>query len=302
MAAFNDAVAILHPLPGALDLEGAVDGQQLYSLLDKMSSDTVNLTVDNDKIHLRAGRVRAAFNILPVTLPIDSIDMTGTLVDLPHDFKNQLEWVSNSCARETSRPALTCVLVENGWMQASDSFRASRHRYDGNLPRLMLPVPQVDILVDSNYDIKKVALSDGGVWTRFATDEGTTLCARAMSGVYPPLTTTWAVEGREIQLLPALGEMIDRARIFSRREHAIDEEVHVRMQDRHITLSAHYEGGEFTEDIACRDAVDGVAFTIHPKFLSWALEKSGTRCVVGSDRVKFSGSEMDWEHVIALRV
>ena len=45
IAAFNDAVAILHPLPGGLDLEGAVDGRHLCDLLGKLSADKVTLTV-----------------------------------------------------------------------------------------------------------------------------------------------------------------------------------------------------------------------------------------------------------------
>jgi hypothetical protein len=297
IVAFNDAVAILHPLPGDLDLEGAVDGQHLYALLNKLSSDIVNLTLENGKINLRAGRTRASFDILPVTLPIDSVDMTGEFVDLPSTFVVQLKWVSSSCARDMSRPALTCVLIENGWMQSSDSYRVSRVNYgDAVIPRLMLPIPQVEVLVD--YPVTKVSLSDGGEWARFTTEEGTTLCARSMSGAYPDLATICDVQGQEVQLTSTLGPVIERARIFSRREHSIDEEISVLMRSNQITVSAQYDGGKFSEVARCEGAVDGIAFTIHPKFLSAALE-SGTRCVIGSRSVKFSGA--DWDHIVALK-
>lgn len=303
MVAFNDAVAILHPLPGGLDLEGAVDGQHLYRLLNKLSAEVVNLTVDNDKIHLRAGRSTASFNILPVTLPIDSVDMTGQMVELPKTFVDQLKWVSSSCARDMSRPALTCVLVEGGWMQASDSYRISRvHHGDSttgawDLPRLMLPITQIEVLVD--YPVKRVALSDGGEWARFETESGTTLCARSRSGEFPNLASMYDVEGHEIQLTTALAQVIERAQIFSRREHSIDEEIRISMRPNQITISAQYDGGKFSEVARCEGAVDGIEFVIHPKFLSAALE-SGTRCVLGENRVKFSGT--DWDHVVALKV
>src|SRR5271157_159106 len=297
MAAFNDAVAILHPLPGDLNLEGAIDGHHLYSLLDKLSTEKVDLTVDGDRLNLRSGRSRASFSILPVALPIDSVDMSGELIDLPETFVDQLQWVSPSCARDMNRPSLTCVLIEGGWMQASDGYRASRVRCgDSDLPRLMLPITQVEVLVD--YPIKRVALSDSGEWARFETDAGTTVCSRAMSGAWPDLSSYYDIQGREVQLTIALNEAIERARIFSRRDHMIDEEINVLMRSNQITVSAQYDGGKFSEVVRCEGATEGVEFTIHPKFLSAALV-SGTTCVLGQNRVKFSGK--DWDHIIALR-
>jgi hypothetical protein len=302
VVAFNDAVMISHPLPGALDLEGALDGRRLCDLLDKLDSEVVDLAVDGDKINLRAGRSRASFDALPVTLPIDSVDVTGELVDLPDTFVDQLRWASTSCAREVSRPTLTCVLVEGGWMQSSDSYRASRvHCGDvstgaWDLPRLMLPLSQVEVLVD--YPVKRVALSDGGEWARFETDAGTTLCARSMAGAFPDLASIYDVSGKEVELTDALSDALERARIFARRDRAADEVVLVSMRPNQVTVSAQCDGARFSEVVRCEGAAEAAEFSIHPKFLASALE-SGTRCVLGERSVKFSGK--DWEHVVALK-
>lgn len=298
--AFNDAVAILHPLPGGLDFgDCAFDGKHLYDLLDKIAADTVDLTESEARIHLKSGRSRASFELLEVALPIDSVDMTGELVNLPDGFVDKLRWVSASCAKDMSRPALTCVSIENGWMQSSDSYRASRVQCDENLPRLMLPISQVEVLINKDYPIKRVALSDGKEWARFETDDNTTLCARSMSGSFPDLTKIYDVSGSEVQLTAALTEVIERARIFSQREHTIDEEITVTMHsNQSITVSAQYDGGKFSEDMRCRGAAEEAEFTIHPKFLSSALS-SGTKCVLGTRSVKFSGA--DWEHVVSLK-
>jgi DNA polymerase III sliding clamp (beta) subunit (PCNA family) len=304
--AFNDAVAIMHPLPGDLDLDGAVDGTRLCELLGRLSADTVNLVVEEGKIGIRAGRSRTSFDLLPTRLPIDSIDLTGEMVDLSATFADQLRWASTSCAKDASRPALTCVLVADGWMQSSDSYRLSRVQCGDDLPRLMLPLSQVDVLVD--YPIKRVALSAGGEWARFETDDGTTLCARSMSGAYPNLDHIYQVEGSEVQLTDALGEVLERARIFARRERQIDEEVTVAMRPNQVTISARCDGAEFSEVVRCEGVEGGVQFVIHPRFLASALE-SGTRCVVGDRSVKFSGKGRDgegndmgsWDHVVALK-
>ena len=299
VVAFNDAVAILHQLPGGLDLEGSVDGRHLCALLDKLTVDVVKLVPGEGKITLSAGRSRASFNVVPVTLPIDSVDMSGELVPLPDGFVDQLKWVSASCAKDISREALTCVLVEKGWLQSSDSYRASRVRCGDavDLPRMMLPLDQVEVLVD--YAIARVSLSDGGVWVRFTTEDGTAVCVRSKSAKFPDLAHVYDVQGREIQLTSALGEAIDRARVFARRDKQIDEEVRVSMRPNQVTISARYDGGEFSETVRCEGATDTVEFSIHPKFLAAALE-SGTRCVLGDRSVKFSGE--DWEHVVALKV
>lgn len=298
--AFNDAVAILHPLPGGLDFEGAIDGRHLCNLLDKISSDTVDLTLSNNKIHLKSGRSKASFDVLEVSLPIDSVDMSGNFIDLPDGFVDKMRWVSASCAKDMSRPALTCVSIENGWMQSSDSYRASRVQCDESLPRLMLPISQVEVLIDKDYPIKRVALSDGKEWARFETDDNTTLCTRSMSGSFPDLTKIYDVRGSEVQLTTALTEVIERARIFSQREHAIDEEITVTMHsNQSITISAQYDGGRFSENVRCRGATEEAEFTIHPKFLASALS-SGTKCILGTRSVKFAGA--DWEHVVSLKV
>jgi hypothetical protein len=161
----------------------------------------------------------------------------------------------------------------------------------------MLPLSQVEVLVD--YDIKRVALSDGGEWARFEAGAGTTLCARSMAGAFPDLESVYDVRGREVQLTSALGEAIGRAQIFAKRDKAVDEEVRVSMRPNQVTVSAQCDGARFSEVVRCEGAADAAEFLIHPKLLASALE-SGTRCVLGEDRVKFIGE--DWEHVVALKV
>lgn len=298
VAAFNDAVAIFHPLPGDLSIDGVVDGKRLYDLLGRLSGGIVQVVVDDNKLGLRAGRSRALFDILPLSLPIDSVDMTGELVDLPETFVKHLRWVGSSCAREMARPALTCVLVAGGMMQASDGYRASRIKHGGvELPRLMLPISQVEVLVE--YDIKQVALSDGGEWARFTTEDETVVCTRSMAGVFPDLGPLCAMTGREVQLTGLLSPAIARARIFSKGNgNPIDEEIELTMRQNQIEVSAQCDGGQFSEIVQCIGSVEGVGFSIHPKFLDAALE-SDTRCIIGDRAVKFSGD--GWDHIVALR-
>jgi hypothetical protein len=305
VVAFDDAVAIFHPQPGGLEFEGSVDGARLVELLSRIKTETIKVTVEDTRLRIKAGRSDVKFDVLPVQLPIDSVDMTGDAVDLVVTdkggvpFVDQLRWVSPSCARDTSRPALTCVMIEGGIMQATDSFRASRVQCaDEALPRLMLPLSQVQVLVKDDYKIRRVALSEGGEWARFECEDDVTLCCRSMSGKFPSIDEVFVVQGKEIKLTGTIDDAMDRAHVFSKRENAADEEVKLTMRRNQVVVSAHCDGGSFEEIVQCEGAVEGIEFTIHPKLLAAAL-RSNTSCVVGTNRVLFSGK--DWQHIVALK-
>jgi len=299
VAAYNDEISIFDRQPDLAGIEGAVDGRQLCDLLGKISTDAVTLAVDGSRLSIRSGRVRADFDMLPVALPLDEIDRSGEEGDpLPADFCGALGLVAAACARDMSRPVLTCVCLGGDRVEAADGFRAARSSFEGaSLPSLLLPVTAAEVLV--GYPVERVAASDSGEWARFTARGGdTVIFARVFSGRFPDLDGLYEVEGHAVVLPSALDKVLDRAGIFTRREHRIDEVVHLSMRRSQVTVSAEYEGGRFTEVIRSDGQDVDADFSIHPDFLSEAL-KTGTSCVVGGDRVLFSGEH--WRHVIALR-
>ena len=131
-----------------------------------------------------------------------------------------------------------------------------------------------------------------------ALRKSTTIFARLVSGAFPELSALYEVEGSSVTL-PDLSEVIERAGIFSKRQHSIDEQIDVELRATEIEVGATCDGGQFRETLRWRNR-DGVTaqFKVHPDFLTEAL-KTGNDCVVGPDKIKFSGG--DWQHVVALR-
>ena len=298
LCAYNDEISIFDRLDETAGLDGAVDGKHLYSLLGKLAADQVTLEQDNQKLYLRAGRVKASFDLAPVMLPLGEIDRSGEDSEpLGEDFTKGLKLIAGTCARDMSKPVLTCISMVGELIEATDGFRAARLSLEGaELPKFLLPVTAAEVIV--GYPVERVAVSDSDEWVRFSANEGATVIyARAFEGKFPDLAHLYELEGIDIALPEAMGKVLERAQIFSEREHAIDEVVQIGIRPNQITVAAAYDGGQFSEVVRSDQKVSA-DFSIHPDFLAEVL-KVGTTCTVGEKRVKFAGPS--WQHVIALR-
>ena len=305
LVSYNDAVSIMHPLPELDGISGSIDGRKLFELLGRVPTQAgADPAVDLDMregellVSCAKTKTRASFFVSPVTLPISEIDQTGDYMDLPDGFTRDLGMVAAAGARtDVSRHVLMCVRLDGSVIEASDGYRMARLQLDGDvLPSTLLPITSAALV--SQVGATSVAMGETGDWIRFKTDEGTILCARTASGVYPRLDDLYDVTGAAIALPGALRSTIERALVFARRDNRIDEEVQVTMSPGKIVVRAAYGGGKFSETIPHRDQDAEGSFSIHPSFLMAALDERST-CVLGESKIKFSTNS--WSHVIALR-
>ena len=299
LVAYNDALAIFQPLPGSEDIEGAFDGRKLYELLRKIPGDMmVNLTTTRDQLVVQAGRTRAKFALAPVVLPLTEIEQSGRYIDVPPDFVKALKLVAGSCAKELSRPALTCINFDQQCLRASDGYRVAEFTFPEHiLPSMLLPATAAELLVD--YEITQVAVGEIGEWARFLTADGGILCARLKTGSFPDLTGIFEISGDEIALPEALAGSIERASIFAKREDRLNEEIQVALRPRQIVVTAQCDGGQFEEVVASPAQTAEAKFSIHPEFLLATLREGVSSCMLAKSMVGFSGEH--WRHVVALR-
>lgn len=301
LVAYNDAISIMQPVPELGDIAGAIDGRRLYELLIRMPDDGVVLDLEvrggELAVSSRQSKIRASFSMADVELPISEIDQTGDYCDLPDKFLDDLGMIATTCARDMSRPVLTCVRFGSDVIEGTDGYRMARLRLSHDvLPSLLLPATTAELVAGS--ESIQVALGGKGEWVRFRSKSGTVICARTSSGSYPDLRGMYEVEGTSVTMPDGLRDVLDRAQVFSKRVHKIDEEVQVSMSPGKVIVKAEYPGGRFSETIPHRGQSAEGSFAIHPSFLSVALEE-GTECVLGESKIKFFSSA--WEHVIALR-
>jgi len=305
LIAYNDEISIHHPLAGSEDLDGVVDGKRLHQLLNRLPSsvNTVSLTPNDTELRVKANRTNVSLLMSAVALPFSEIDWTGDYLPLPDGFKKAIKLAAGCCARDMSRPVLTCVYVSGNMVLGSDAYRVAQFVFDStDLPNILLPVTAAELLLDDDYDIREMAVGERGEWVRFKTTDDTVICARLSTGNYPDLSGILVTNGSEIKLPnKLLKEALERAQIFAKRDHSIDEEVQITLNPNRITVNAQYDGGKFEETVNNRDAPgNGEKFSIHPDFLFEVLSgEQAATCILEESKIKFVGPT--WEHVVALR-
>jgi DNA polymerase III sliding clamp (beta) subunit (PCNA family) len=300
LISYNDEVSIFHPLVGSEELDGAVDGKRLFNLLNRVASPSVTLTTEGNELIVTAGRVTVNLSMAPVVLPYSEVDWSGDYIDLPEGFKKALTLTAGTCAKDMSRPVLTCVHIAGQIMIAADGYRVAQFQFeDASLPDILLPVTAAEVVLDDDYGIKSMAVGDGGEWVRFMTNEETVVCARLSTGTYPDLSSHLDIDGVELVLPRRLLESLERAKIFAKRDHRIDESVNIDLRGKQIVVRADYDGGRFQEVVKAEQEATG-SFSVHPDLLIAALsEEDAASCILGRSKIKFLGP--NWEHVVALR-
>lgn len=293
---YNDEISISHPIKG-LDVEGAIRADELYQLLSKINKDEIDFVTRDSEVILKSGKIAAGFSLEEkIELPLEEIGDLGKWKKMPTSLLEALRFTMFSCSRDMSSPLLTCVNVrKDGLVESSDNWRFTQHQGD-KLPirTFLIPATTVQDLV--RYDVTKIASGRG--WVHFATAEGTVFSCRTFEGEFPSGADLLDVKGVEITLPKSIGDMLDRATVFSKRGHVLDEMVTVTLAKKKLKVFGQGDSGWFEESANVKYSGDPIAFSISPTFLKDIVIKHRA-CILGDNRMKFVGE--GWEHVMALK-
>ena len=68
---YNDEICIYHPLAD-FGLQGAIEAELLYKFLLRVKTKQISLEINESKVTMKSGRIKAEFNIDPtIKLPLD---------------------------------------------------------------------------------------------------------------------------------------------------------------------------------------------------------------------------------------
>jgi len=68
---YNDEISISHPVDG-LELEGAIQAEKLYSILTKLKTDEIEVTINDKEIILQSGKSKIGLTLQSeIKLPLD---------------------------------------------------------------------------------------------------------------------------------------------------------------------------------------------------------------------------------------
>lgn len=293
---YNDELSISHPIEG-LDITGAVKAEELYKLLTKLKGDDIEVTMQKNELILSQGKIKAGLTLhAEITLPVDSIGNIGEWVDLPEDFYTHLKFATPVCGTDMSRPVLTCVHIrQDGVFEASDGFRLVVCKgQEIDIPDFLLPAAlAMEVLKMTPFQI-----ATGAGWIHFRTQEETIISCRIYSEKYPNIERILQIEGDVLVFPKTMSELIDRAEVFSKRAHILDESIEITIGNKRLKIKSASDTGWYEEESAIRYAGEEITFGITPNLFKNIFAQV-QEAVLSKDKIKFTGA--NWVYIGLLR-
>lgn len=293
---YNDEISISHPVEG-LEIEGAVQAEELYKLLNKLKKDEIEITIKKSEIILKSGRTKAGLTLHEeVKLPLEEIGKMSKWKKLPENFLRHVKFAMAACSCDMSKPVLTCVHINEDVIEGSDSFRIARCQLKEEMPVKTFLIPATSAMEVIRLGPTKIAEGEG--WIHFQTGEETVLSCRIFEDKFPDCTQFMKIKGVSIVFPKSLNEVLDRAEVFAHRDHFLDETITINLQDKRLKVASESESGWFEEDINFKYDGNPVTFAITPYLLKDILAETQA-CILGENRLKFEGE--GWEYLSMLK-
>jgi DNA polymerase III sliding clamp (beta) subunit (PCNA family) len=294
---YNDEISIKHPVTD-LNIEGAIKAEELYKFLAKLKNDTVEVNIsDNDsEVIFTSGRTKAGFTLQKeIVMPLDQIDQKGDWKKLPANFTEALEFAIPSCAKDMSRPVLTCINIQpNGNIESSDNYRITRYK-TGKIPVKTFLLPATTATIISRYAVTQIAESKN--WIHFKNEKGTEFSCRIFEDNFPAIDSLMTMEGIDIELPASIQEVMDRAAVFCTQDQILDQKVIIRIGDKRLKIRAEGEASWCEEEINMGYKGNVLNFTINPHLMKLILAQT-RNCTFTDRTLKFTGE--NWTHVVSL--
>jgi len=297
---YNDSISISHPVKD-LNIEGAIEATYLYKFLGKVKADDINIELKDNEILLKTGRAKAGLTLqTEIRLPLEEVTGRKKWKDLPSNFNKFLSFAMPSCSKDMSRPVLTCVHVnQSGVIEASDSYRMTYCDLKEEVPvdTFLLPASSAVDVVKLNPI--KVAKSNG--WIHFSNEVGSEISCRIFNDdTYPDTSKILNMTGDRLILPQIIDEVLERAMVFSKRDHLLDEIITITIQNMVLEVSAKSSTGWFKEKVNMKYSEDPIIFSITPFLLKGILSET-RECFINKERTKLKFEGEGWQYVTMLR-
>jgi len=297
---YNDEISVRHPVPN-LGLEGAIEASSLYDFMKKIKGDEFDMEISGSEVKVSSGRTKAGFTLsAEVKLPLkEEIRIAGEWITLPEKFNQFLGFAMTSCSIDRSLDILTYVNVDaDGIIQATDTFRVCRCDLGEptGIPSFLIRASSAEEVVKLNPI--EIQIDKGGGWVHFRTESETIISCRLGGGKYKDVEPYCYVEGSKVQLPRMIESAIDRAMVFAKRPHILDEEINFTFEKGKLHLSAGNETGWIKEEFSMGYEGKLTEITVTPYLLKSILKETQD-FTLGSEKLKFQGE--GWIYVFVLK-
>jgi DNA polymerase III sliding clamp (beta) subunit (PCNA family) len=301
---YNDKISIRHPVEGIVKIQGAVEAESLYKLIDRLTKDEVEIDLDDNEdgtgvLVVKCGRAKAGLAIQSdIVLPLQELEGKKEWQELAEDFSVGVNFVSQACAKDTSRPILNCVHVSPlGYIEASDGHRIARYNMANYTFAQDYLLHVQDALPVATLCPTYIAWGNG--WVHYKTNEDTIISCRLFNGAFPEIDAHLEItEGVPIGFPQKVLEVLSRAQVFSKREDSLSESVTIAVGKNRFTMKSRSDTGWFEEELNFKYDGKAIEFSVTPNLLKDVLTET-LEGELGKDRLKFTTEK--WVYLTLLR-
>jgi hypothetical protein len=129
------------------------------------------------------------------------------------------------------------------------------------------------------------------------TEENTMLSCRIFSEEYPDIGNLLDIEGIHIEFPKTLAEILDRATIFAKQDHIMDESVKITIGNKRIKVESESQYGWFKEEANVHFSDSPFTFSILIYLLKDILKETSV-CTLSDNCMKFTGE--GWSFITTL--
>lgn len=316
---YNDEISVSHPVEG-IEFDGAVDAEELYGILMKLTRSEVSITQEEETIKVKCGAVVAKLKISDLDSPgkkgikhaIEDQKILSTTsskkwktIENPEEFIKHLTFATHACSSDMTNIIFTCVFVRSdGVIYSTDRYRFIKCKGSPSpVKDFLLPASSVSEI--TKIKPSKALLKDG--WIHFQNDEGTVVSSRVVDSTYlaeEKLEEIMNTKGKNKFEFPAkIEEMISRARVFAKREYEFDEVISISINNNELEIQAKSDTTKSSIKEKAKVEYDGtIEFFITPSLFQNILKQNRT-CIIDKNmkKLKFESDDKSWLYVAGLK-
>lgn len=305
IVAYNGQYMIV--VPFVTGFTGAVHAEELLSVLAKLTAETVDISVQDGRVLIKANRARLGVRFedkidVPIWDVLHSYDcVRENMLEMPSDILSAFKRAHFCASKDAHDGCLFGLHVKEGVVSATDKYRAIRIRCESEtarrLPEFILPAFCVKIL--TKFAITRIGIQDA--WAFFADDSGLLFCVRlfAEGSTFPDMSSWFQRSGTDLFLPTELVPALDKALVFTKVQPAdVGSSVTITIKPNRIVLYGEGSLGWYEETIQAKNEVSKpVKFSINPELLR-DIVPHVQRATLGDVVIIFVGD--DFEYVAAL--
>ena len=282
---YNQDIAVAYPLETGLLC--AVRAKEFYKIILKMTTDTLDLSVDDNKLVVKGGKTKVKMTLQPEDI-LGKV-MKGTQAEtimewmpIPEDFFKALKLCAFSIGNDPTWGALNYLKVtSDGVMLSTNAYRASMYELGTPMPEFHLKRSAVNEAMKLT-NVSEYTLENG--WLHFKQTNGAIFSVAVGSlnkDQWPTeriISNFMSDRTGPYQFPTGLYEVVDRAAVFA-EEDGKQKYVDLKVVGDALQISGTVVGKRQSGSIEDEVPLNGASFptfSVPPHYLTHMIQMSST--------------------------